>query len=434
MATPRGGSLLKTSNAVSAFLILALVILSAGPALAEGWQASLFGHPYGPGMILAVDKNSQKFFIFQQKSPLRVATELPCTTGKDDGDKLKEGDMRTPEGVYFIQSRLTEGLDYGLYGDLAYTLNYPNPMDKIAGKTGHGIWIHGRGAATINPRDTKGCVVLSPPDLKAVAKDLSPGTPVLIARGLSWAPEDSARQKTVDELAQAIKSWAGDWSRKNDRFFEFFDPKGFEATESESFKAFRDHKLSVFKSQPWIQVMVDNIHALPGPDYWVTCFDQFYRSPTLTTQDGKRVYWKKDASGKWRIMATEHVPVSRDLEPVYLEKRRGEVEKLLAGWRQAWQSASLDLYLSYYHPKAKQGVLGGREAIAQQKKGLWASKKPVKVRIEDAEVGLHSQGLEVTFTQTFSDSSGLTDKGVKTLVLAPQDDDWIIVEEDWKKM
>ncbi len=415
-------------------MLLALAGLFASLAQAEGWQASLFGNPYGPGMLLAVDKSNQKFFIFQQKSPLRVATELACTTGKDDGDKFKEGDMRTPEGVYFIQSRLSEGLDYGVYGDLAYTLNYPNPMDRIAGKTGHGIWIHGRGSADINPRDTKGCVVLAPPDLKAVAKDLSPGTPVIIARTVGWAPEDQGRQKTVDELAGALKTWAADWSHKNERFFDVFDQRGFEVTEDETFGTFKSHKLSVFKSQPWIQVMVDNIHALPGPDYWVTCFDQFYRSPTLTSQDGKRVYWKKDAEGRWRIMATEVVPVSRDLEPVYLDKRRGEVEKLLAGWRQAWQSASLDVYLSYYAPKAKQGALGNREAIAQQKKGLWAAKKPVKVRIEKAEVGLHPQGLEVTFTQTYSDSSGLTDQGIKTLVLAPENDDWVIVEEDWKKM
>ena len=40
-----------------------------------------------------------------------------------------------------MERKLSKGLNYKLYGDLAFTLNYPNPIDRLKGKTGRGIWI-----------------------------------------------------------------------------------------------------------------------------------------------------------------------------------------------------------------------------------------------------------------------------------------------------
>ena len=61
--------------------------------------------------------------------------------GEKNGDKQKEGDLKTPIGAYKLTQKLTK-LD-PFYGPLALTTNYPNLYDKIQGKTGHGIWIHG---------------------------------------------------------------------------------------------------------------------------------------------------------------------------------------------------------------------------------------------------------------------------------------------------
>ena len=38
--------------------------------------------------------------------------------------------------------------------------------------------------------------------------------------------------------------------------------------------------------------MVDNVRAIPGPGYWVTWFDQYYRTTGLASTTGKRFYWK----------------------------------------------------------------------------------------------------------------------------------------------
>ena len=109
-----------------------------------------------PGVVLVVDKSQQKLFVYdgEKRGLLR---EIVCTTGQAKGDKLVEGDLRTPEGVYFIERRIENGLDFELYGGQALVLNFPNPVDKAAQKTGYGIWIHGRGRLIV-PRDTRGCV------------------------------------------------------------------------------------------------------------------------------------------------------------------------------------------------------------------------------------------------------------------------------------
>lgn len=44
-----------------------------------------------------------------------------------------------------MEYKIASGLDFKEYGGIAYTLNYPNPVDKLRGKTGHGIWIHSKG-------------------------------------------------------------------------------------------------------------------------------------------------------------------------------------------------------------------------------------------------------------------------------------------------
>ncbi|CAK7002218.1 MAG: hypothetical protein DELT_00076 [Desulfovibrio sp.] len=121
------------------------------------WHATIAGSDASPACLIAVDKKQQTLHLFERHSPLRLVNTFACTTGQNVGDKLVEGDLKTPEGIYFIGNKLTNGLNYEKYGYEAYTLNYPNPVDKLRRKTGYGIWIHGRGVP-ITPNLTEGCV------------------------------------------------------------------------------------------------------------------------------------------------------------------------------------------------------------------------------------------------------------------------------------
>lgn len=414
---------------------------SAGGASgrADGWHARFAGHPGGPSEFLAITKQKQELYFFEQKSPLAMVEKLTCTTGEREGDKLTEGDLRTPEGVYFIESRLEGGLDFDLYGTLAHTLNYPNPVDKLKGKTGGGIWIHGRGHQIV-PRETKGCVALNNDVIISLDKRLRKHMPVLIANDLSWAPESTEPKELGDSnrVMQRSEAWVKEWQARSDAFFSFFDPERFSKSGDESFVAFKAHKENLFRTLPWIHIEVGEIRALPGPDYWVTWFEQFYRSPTLVSGGVKRLYWMKDGQGEWRIVGHEWIDADasrvRAMEASYLLERVQEMRAFVNAWREAWRKADLDAYMRYYDEAASQAGRNGKAAIRDHKVAIWKDKRPTKVVFGDLDVKLHPQGLEVGFTQEYEDAKGFKDKGYKTLVLQPHADGWRILSEEWRSL
>ncbi|MEW5772781.1 MAG: L,D-transpeptidase family protein [Thermodesulfobacteriota bacterium] len=413
------------------FLLAAALLAMAVPALA-GWQATIESHPSLPTKFLAVDKDAQKFFILGQKSPLRVLTDLPCVTGQRSGDKKSRGDMRTPEGVYFIERRLTQGLNYELYGDQAFTLNFPNPVDKLRQKTGSGIWIHGRGNE-IKPSETRGCVVLKTADLRRIQSELTPGTPVAIADSLRVHDKPGEMVRDYDAILKKVEAFSRDWQRESPDFFKHFDPEKY-SLSSERFDSFRQHKLNVWKAQPWIQVAALDVRVLPGPDYWVSYFKQYYRTPTMLSEGLKRIYWQKDKKGEYRIVGMEWKDANLDLESEYLRKIRSDVEAVLDSWREAWRAGDLDAYLEFYLPGATQGGRAGVEAIRSQKAELWGKDKPKDVTFGPFEVTVHPQGLAVAFTQEYASASGYSDRGWKTMVLTPDGLSYRIASEDWSAL
>ncbi len=417
------------------FACLACILPVASAVGQDGWVADLKANPYGPPRFLAVDKSSQTFWMFEQKSPLRVATQLPCTTGKEPGTKWKEGDLKTPEGVYFIKDRLTGGLDFNLYGDVAFTLNYPNPIDIINRRTGHGIWIHGRGQP-ITPNESKGCVVLNQPDIKGLDTQLTKRIlPVVIANEVHWSAEAPVATKEAEEVIANTLEWAKAWSRKSDEFFAFHDAAKFSVAQNEPFNEFCDHKRQLFAKMPWIHVLLDDVRAVQGPGYWVTYFGQLYRSPILSSEGIKRLYWQKNDQGRFVIVGMEYDEVPVGLESKYLARVRGDITTLVEGWRQAWEKGAPSEYIAYYADNATQGDRRGKTTILEQKQHLWAgAKAPKKVAFRDMKIGLSQDGVLVEFIQEYASKDGVADKGKKKLLLAPVGDGWSILGEDWSKM
>ena len=415
------------------FAVLILtIIMSAGTALAEGWVPVLSSHAYGPERIIAVDKSSQQLIMFERKSPLREVYRFPCTTGQSMGDKRVEGDLRTPEGVYFVGRKIDRLLDWDLYGNIAYALNYPNPIDRINGKTGGGIWLHGRGK-TFLPRDTRGCVALKVPDMENVAVEASYGTPVVIGSGLERVPGPGDNEREALEVAGELTAWARDWQRMDEALFDHYNAGLMTRSEGRNFDGFIANKRNIFANKPWIHVMVDNVRAIPGPGYWVTLFDQYYRTTGRSSTTGKRFYWKRDEDGKWRIVGREYVPPSEQMDDKYLSAKREEALLFLADWRGAWLRADAEAYRSFYDGHSVQGERVGADAIADYKKTLWDRKPPVRVEVDDLEVTMHPNGLQVAFTQVYEDASGYGDKGRKIMVLTPDGDKWKIDSEQWRR-
>lgn len=410
--------------------LLFLLIAFSGEALAEGWTPELKSHPAGPSRFLAISKKKQRFFIFEQKSPLSLVNDLACTTGEKEGDKLVEGDLRTPEGVYFIQSRKDEGLDFDLYGNLAFTLNFPNPVDRLRGKTGFGIWIHGRGHDIV-PRETKGCIALNNNDISGLDPLLGRNMPVVVARDLIWSGQIE-QSKAPKELLSRVEAWAQAWKNKDDAFFSFYDPQKYSQAQNDSFSAFKNHKKGLFNSLPWIEVRLYDLRFMPGPGYWVTWFNQFYRSPSLTSQGIKRLYWELDDSGQFRIVGKEwDEGVELDLEKRYIQSVSAQAGSILEKWRKAWEAGDIDAYKMFYVPDVVQGNRKGIDTIVSYKKQVWDQARPKKVIIDGLKFDLHPEGLKVRFKQVYHAGDGYSDNGFKTLLFRPHDDSWLIANEQW---
>ena len=102
-------------------------------------------------------------------------------------EKEREGDMKTPIGVYTVTADKERVPD--LYGPRAFPLSYPNDWDRVQGRRGHGIWLHGTPSGTYSrpPWATDGCVVLTNDDLAKLTRyvDVS-HTPVVISPSIQW--------------------------------------------------------------------------------------------------------------------------------------------------------------------------------------------------------------------------------------------------------
>ena len=93
-----------------------------------------------PKFFYVADKSRKLLFQMEERSGQPAAVrEFECIHGRVEGDKQKQGDLKTPEGVYFLTKVITQKLDFMEYGPHAVALNYPNPADRLRKKTGSGI-------------------------------------------------------------------------------------------------------------------------------------------------------------------------------------------------------------------------------------------------------------------------------------------------------
>ena len=259
----------------------------------------------GQKYALVVDSRRSRLYVFENIGgrPQFIA-DYYVTLGKNGVDKTREGDQKTPIGVYHVTANLPRQKLSDFYGAGAYPINYPNAWDKRLGRNGHGIWLHGTPSDTYSrpPRASDGCIVLANADLEAVGRTVQIGlTPVIIADEIEWT--DAAALETERKgLADAFESWRAGWeSRDDDRYLGHYAAR-FNSGDQD-LAAWSEHKRKVNGAKSWIKVAVSRLAMLqyPRESFVVVSFDQDYRSSNLSNVMRKRQYWIKD-DGRWRIL------------------------------------------------------------------------------------------------------------------------------------
>jgi len=259
----------------------------------------------GQKYALVIDSRRSRLYVFENVGgrPQYVA-DYYVTLGKNGVEKTREGDQKTPIGVYHVTANLPRQKLSDFYGSGAYPINYPNAWDKRLGRNGHGIWLHGTPSDTYSrpPRASDGCIVLANADLDAVGSRLQVGlTPVIIADEIEWLGA-VALEGERKALAAAIEAWRADWEiRDADRYLAHYAARF--SSGDQDLAQWSAHKRKVNAGKSWIKVGLSRVSMMqyPRENFVVVNFEQDYRSSNLSNVMRKRQYWIKD-QGRWRIL------------------------------------------------------------------------------------------------------------------------------------
>jgi lipoprotein-anchoring transpeptidase ErfK/SrfK len=160
---------------------------------------------------IAVDTTRSRLYLFENSAQgVRLVSDHYVSVGKQGVDKSVEGDERTPLGVYFVSDRVGQGSSLGPeFGAGAMQLNYPNLFDKLHGRSGSGIYLHGVPFNTYSrpPKDSDGCVTLANDELVMLMNTVPlHDTPVIITKNIRWV-SDKATQMHRAEILDAVNHW-----------------------------------------------------------------------------------------------------------------------------------------------------------------------------------------------------------------------------------
>jgi len=256
--------------------------------------------------VLVVDTVESTLYVFENRNGApHYLADYYATIGKNGVDKFREGDKKTPLGVYHVTDNLPRAKLADLYGSGAFPISYPNEFDKREGRGGKGIWLHGTPSDTYSrpPRASDGCVALTNEDLDVIGKNLRVGiTPVIISEGIEWVKPEIVDGLRKEILAQ-IEGWRRDWESLNtETYLKHYAP-GF-TSGGQDIAAWSQQKRTVNAGKTWIKLGLERISVFLYPgreDLAVVTFDQDYASSNLSNQMRKRQYWLRDKN-RWYIL------------------------------------------------------------------------------------------------------------------------------------
>jgi len=254
---------------------------------------------------IVVDTSRSRLYVYANElGRPRYVTDFYISLGRFGVEKAREGDQKTPIGIYTVVADREKLPDF--YGPRAFPLSYPNDWDRLQGRKGHGIWLHGTPSETYSrpPWATDGCVVLANDDLARLSRyvDVS-RTPVVIGGSIRWR-DRRAWEADREAFLAAFDGWKKAWeSRDTDRYLANYSSRF--RSESRDLASWKARKRQLNAGKAWVKVAVDDmsLFAYPGEkDMMMVTFRQDYRSSNLSNVTRKRQYWVREG-GAWRILA-----------------------------------------------------------------------------------------------------------------------------------
>lgn len=273
--------------------------------------------------VILVDKSERKLLVVERDGEsIRVHAEAIADIGKNNGNKERENDHKTPEGIYFFQQRKSQPeIPFSLYGKMAFTTDYPNLFDRRQKKTGYGIWLHSIPDTVPLTRGSRGCVVVRNEDLEKIQPYIQlRQTPIIVYDKIAYVTPDEHKRRR-QELGQWINDWRAAWeSQDADRYLSFYD-ETFAAPGFPNFKAWDRHKRRLAKNYQHIKVTLSQPYLLLHKDQLIIKTLQKYESDKHTDYGIKTIHALRTPQG-YRILHEEWKRADeRGDEQVYLSER-----------------------------------------------------------------------------------------------------------------
>lgn len=276
------------------------------PAFVASAEAKL------PGLtepVVVVDKKSHQLHLTNYNDgKLEIVKTFRATIGKSEGDKIIEGDLKTPEGIYDLLYRKRPPQLGKKFGPLAIYVGYPNHMDKNGAKTGFDIMVHGTDdpARLERQYDSLGCVVLDNDNVEVVSDNIELNkTKIIITKDFSQL-QNTPR---IDRAKAFFNAWLKAWSGK--------DLAGYIESYAEEYKsdgmnrvAFMKYKESLNKKYDTITVTASDVRYYFHEKYDLVQFTQHYSStfpggaPAFKGESRKNLYLQ-ERNGAYRIVMEE---------------------------------------------------------------------------------------------------------------------------------
>jgi murein L,D-transpeptidase YafK len=199
-------------------------------------------------------------------------------TGKKMGDKSVEGDLKTPIGIYKLVEKKKRVDPF--YGPMAFVTSYPNLYDKIRGKNGDGIWVHGVPLSGTRDPFTRGCIAIDNNDLIQLDQSIQPSNTLLIIDDnlkLGNSPKNA-----YSAILAGLHQWKYAWTYNDfETYISLYD-SSFKRSDGMSLTQFKSYKERIFNKNEDKTIVLENVNIIPYPGekrnlFWVT-FNQLYQS------------------------------------------------------------------------------------------------------------------------------------------------------------
>lgn len=249
------------------------------------WAGSLFNKDLRFGYferalsLLTVnkDKGALELYTPDTRQQFSLKKRYSAFTGKNRGDKYIEGDLKTPIGIYTLTEK-KKTVD-PFYGPMAFVTSYPNLYDRIRGKSGDGIWVHGVPLSGSRDPFTKGCIAINNNDLLQLDKSINPSNTLLI---IDSASKQWVKPTVYSTILSSLYQWKSAWTYNDlETYLSFYDTS-FRRSDGMNYNQFKSYKERIFAKYEEKSIAFSDINIIPYPGekqnlFWIT-YNQLYSS------------------------------------------------------------------------------------------------------------------------------------------------------------